>query len=36
MAMTRSKNLTFELRICGPSMILRRTIFFQDEVAMDF
>jgi hypothetical protein len=36
MTMTRSKNSTFELRICGQSMILGRTIFFQDRVAMDF
>jgi hypothetical protein len=28
MTMTRSKNSTFDLRICGPFMILRRTIFF--------
>jgi competence transcription factor ComK len=32
MTMTRSKNSTFELRICGRSMILRRTIFFRMEV----
>jgi hypothetical protein len=36
MTMTRRKNSTFELRICGQSMILRRTVFFQDGVAMDF
>jgi hypothetical protein len=36
MITTRSKNSTFELRICGRSMILRRTLFFQDGVAMDF
>jgi hypothetical protein len=36
MTMTRSKNSTFELRICGRSMILGRTIFFQDGVAIDF
>jgi hypothetical protein len=36
MTMTRSKNLTFKLRICGRSMILRRTLFFQDRDAMDF
>jgi hypothetical protein len=36
MTMTRSKNLTFELRICGRSMILGCIIFFQDGVAMDF
>jgi hypothetical protein len=36
MTMTRSKNSTFELRICGRSMILGHTIFFQDEVAMYF
>jgi hypothetical protein len=28
MTMSRSKNSTFELRICGRSMILGRTIFF--------
>jgi hypothetical protein len=28
MTMTRSKNSTFELRICGQSMILGHTIFF--------
>jgi hypothetical protein len=28
MTMTRSKNLTFELCICGRFMILGRTIFF--------
>jgi hypothetical protein len=36
MAMTKSKNSTFELRICGRSMILGHTIFFQDGVAMEF
>jgi hypothetical protein len=36
MTMIRIKNSTFELRICARSMNLRRTIFFQDEVAMDF
>jgi hypothetical protein len=36
MTMTRSKNSIFELRICGRSMILRHTIFFQGVVAMDF
>jgi hypothetical protein len=36
MTMTRRKNSTFELRICGRSMILRRTVFFQDGGAMDF
>jgi hypothetical protein len=36
MTMTRRKNSTFELRIGGWSMILRRTIFFQDRVAVDF
>jgi hypothetical protein len=36
MTMTKSKNLTFELRICGRSIILGRTIFFQDRVAMEF
>jgi hypothetical protein len=32
MTMTRRKNSTFELRICGQSMILRRTIFFKMEL----
>jgi hypothetical protein len=32
----KQKKSTFELRICGRSMILVRTIFFQDGVAMDF
>jgi hypothetical protein len=32
----KKKNSTFELRIGGRSIILRRTIFFQDGVAMDF
>jgi hypothetical protein len=36
MTMTRSKNSTFELHICGRFMILGRTIFFQDGVAMEF
>jgi hypothetical protein len=36
MTMARSKNSTFELCICGRSMILRRTISFQDGVAMEF
>jgi hypothetical protein len=36
MTMTRSKNSTFKLRIFGRSMILRRIVFFQDGVAMDF
>jgi hypothetical protein len=36
MTMTRSKNSTFELRNYGRSMILGRTIFFQDGVAMEF
>jgi hypothetical protein len=36
MTMTRSKNSTFELLICGQFMILGRTIFFQDGVAMKF
>jgi hypothetical protein len=36
MTMTRSKNSTFELSICGRSMILRCTVFFQDGAAMDF
>jgi hypothetical protein len=34
--MTRSKNSTFELRMCGWSMILGRTVSFQDGVGMDF
>jgi hypothetical protein len=32
MTMTRSKNSTFELHICGRSMILGCTVFFQDEL----
>jgi hypothetical protein len=36
MSMTISKISTFELRICGRSMILGRIIFFQDRVAMEF
>jgi hypothetical protein len=36
MAMTKSKNSTFKLCIYGRSMILGRTIFFQDGVAMEF
>jgi hypothetical protein len=36
MTMTRSKNLIFELRICGRSMILGCTVFFQDGAAMEF
>jgi hypothetical protein len=32
MTMTRSKNSTFELRICGPSMILRCAVFFRMEL----
>jgi hypothetical protein len=36
MTMARSENLTFKLHICGWSMILRCTIFLQDEVVMDF
>jgi hypothetical protein len=36
MTMSRSKNSTFELRICGRFMILGCTIFFQDEVTMKF
>jgi hypothetical protein len=36
MTMTRRKNSTFELRIYGLSIILRRIVFFQDGVAMDF
>jgi hypothetical protein len=32
MTMTRSKNSTFELRICGRSMILGCTIFFRLEL----
>jgi hypothetical protein len=36
MTMSRSKNSTLELRICGRSMILGHTIFLQDGVVMDF
>jgi hypothetical protein len=36
MTMTRSKNSTFKLCICGRSMILGRIVFFQDGIAMDF
>jgi hypothetical protein len=36
MTMTRSKNSTFELRICGRSMILRCIVYFHDGVAVDF
>jgi hypothetical protein len=36
MTMTRSKNSTIALCICGQSMILGRTIFFQDGVAIKF
>jgi hypothetical protein len=36
MTMTRSKNSTFKLHVCGWSMILGRTIFFQDGVAVEF
>jgi hypothetical protein len=36
MTMPRSKNSTVELRICGRSMILGHTIYFQDGVALDF
>jgi hypothetical protein len=36
MTMTRSKNSTIELRICGRSIILGHTLFFQDGVAMEF
>jgi hypothetical protein len=32
MTMTRSKNSTFELRICGRSIILGHTIFFKLEL----
>jgi hypothetical protein len=32
MTMTRSKNSTFELRICGWSIILGRTVFFRMEL----
>jgi hypothetical protein len=32
MTMTRSKNSTFELHICGWSMILGRTIFCRMEL----
>jgi hypothetical protein len=36
MIMTRTKNSTCELPICGRTTILRRTIFLQDGVAMEF
>jgi hypothetical protein len=36
MTMTRSKNSIFELRIYGQSMILGRTIFFQDGDVIEF
>jgi hypothetical protein len=36
MIMTKSKKSTFELRICGHSMILGCTISFQGGVAMEF
>jgi hypothetical protein len=36
MTTSRSKNSNFELHIYGRSMILGRTVFFQDGVAMDF
>jgi hypothetical protein len=32
MTMTRSKNSTFELRICGWSIILGHTVFFRMEL----
>jgi hypothetical protein len=32
MTISKSKNATFELRICGRSMILRRTVFFRMEM----
>jgi hypothetical protein len=32
MTMTRSKNSTFELHICGRSIILGHTIFFKLEL----
>jgi hypothetical protein len=36
MTMTRDKNSTFELHICGQSTILGCIVFFQDGVAMEF
>jgi hypothetical protein len=36
MTLTRSKNSTFELRICGRSIILGHIIFFQDGGAIEF
>jgi hypothetical protein len=36
MTLIISKYSTFELHICGWSMILGRTIFFQDRVAIEF
>jgi predicted RNA-binding Zn-ribbon protein involved in translation (DUF1610 family) len=36
MTMTRSKNSTYELPICGQTTILRPTICLQDGVAMEF
>jgi hypothetical protein len=36
MTMTRSKNSTFKLRICGRSMILGCTIFFRMELHWNF
>jgi hypothetical protein len=36
MTMTRRKNSTFELPICGRSPILGHTIFIEDGVAMEF
>jgi hypothetical protein len=32
MTMTRSKNSTFEMRICGRSKILRHIVFFRMEL----
>jgi hypothetical protein len=36
MTMTRRKNSTFKLHICGWSMILGCKVLFQDGVAMEF
>jgi hypothetical protein len=36
MTMTKNKNSTFKLRICGQSTILGHTILFQDGVTMEF
>jgi hypothetical protein len=36
MVMTRSKKFNLRVGICGRSMILGHTIFFQDGVAIEF